>query len=915
MTIAASPRAPRPLWRQGLLIVRCLVASMLLPACECAPLVGPPPPSTLTATMGATPARAEADGRTSIVLTLQVRDAANAGVVAGLRWTTTIGALEDAPTRTGPDGNAEVVLRSTTAGDGVVVVSVSTEGGGPAQDVAADVGFDPCLSVTQRLDQQVFPAVLSRCQGCHNEFGLAGAYDLDFSLPFRGASSTWAADTVAALQPLALLDTETTDGTGSAARLLAKPTGVAVEGHVGGVLFSPDSEEARLLRDLVERLRSPDGCQDAPDVALAALDDLTLLGPRETWARARAAMLAESTTPEDLEAMPDNEDELAARLDVLLADPRMDARIVELFNDWLLTDAAHSQTGAGAGLASRNREFVRRDFFAPPGSGSFQRCDEATEDCCLEFFDAAFCCPASEGDTCSGRIREVADLLAREPLEVIARLAREDRPMSEAFTVAEALMSPLTAVHYGLDDAQRAALFDDDPGNDATERAWATVRVSPLATLPADWPHAGLLTTPSTLSRWSTTRSNKNRGRAASLTFRRMLAIDVMRFAEFSTASLPADADLETATQNEIACTSCHAALDPVAQLWGNFQLAGALRVPVPAAQLENMPPPSFLGEPFDPAAAGGQLGVQWLAERAVQHERFPVALTWAVLGGLLGVREADVAVDRADPDFAAKTAARRVQDRLVTTISERFVSVHGLRLRGLLKEVLLSPFFRARDAHATDPLATAALARAGVGRGVVATPEHLARRIEQATGVRWMDGTTDMLLRFSAFRVLAGGANFTTIAARFREPTPTYARIVERMANEIACEAIPAELGNANPQSRRLLRDVEATTLLLDPGGNLIPADDVRARAALRRLFRVLLNVDARDGDVELEAAHEMLVAALREGRALRAQESIPATLSRQCRGAIVDDPEYVVRGWMAVASYLLSDPRFFLE
>jgi hypothetical protein len=502
-------------------------------------------------------------------------------------------------------------------------------------------------------------------------------------------------------------------------------------------------------------------------------------------------------------------------------------------------------------------------FFSPEGTAN-NECDRATKDCCLEFFNA---------DYCEGKEDVLIETLAREPLEILKRVVRDDRPISDAITLDHTYVTPVTAQFYGFTDTQMDDLFDANLDNDATEavagRLQRTDR-NTLGTAPVGtpYPHAGLLTTHTTLARWVSTTSNKNRGRAQSITMRRLLNVDVMKFAEFSTASLAPDADLELATQTEVACTSCHAAVDPLAGLWQNFSGNGNYRLSALSSNLDNMPPPAFLGtllpDNDDP--------IQFMAAQVVQHERFPLAMLLPVLQGLVAFEELPSAIDARDPEFHEKTLATLMQHKLLSELRDRFADDHDLRLKPLVKDVVRSVLFRAGSVPGLTDIQSKALSRAGIGRGALLTPEQLERKIASVFGLPYRSNRSPtgslLLTALTQYRILMGGLDYDAISIRFRQPSPVNMRVIERMANEMSCLVVAQDFSTVDRTARKLFRLVEVT-------------DDDPAVIAqeLIRLHKLLLNEDVAIGDGELNESLSVFNDALALGRGLvDASENLPS-------------------------------------
>jgi hypothetical protein len=146
-------------------------------------------------------------------------------------------------------------------------------------------------------------------------------------------------------------------------RIAAKPSLRLDEGHEGGLVIVPGSEEDRLLQAFAHRLQSPDSCAGVDDPAEAALARVEVLSPRETYSRAKLALTGAVATPEELAAMADTDDALDANLDALMTTPAFQARVTDWYADWFLTDRFTKQMGQRRVL-NRNSEYTRRFFFA-----------------------------------------------------------------------------------------------------------------------------------------------------------------------------------------------------------------------------------------------------------------------------------------------------------------------------------------------------------------------------------------------------------------------------------------------------------------------------------------------------------------------------------------------------------------------
>jgi hypothetical protein len=791
---------------------------------------------------------------------------------------------------------------------------------------AGSTKTDPCFTAEQSFAWELYGSVFSRCIGCHNEFGLARQVGVALRLTFPGEPD-FAAKNVALLRGYAASKVDVSGE--QLPLLLAKPT--ARIAHVGGEVLAPDGPEARLLASFVSKLEKAPSCREAPpDEAEVALSGLKLATPKETYARAKFSLTGQVATPEELDGLADSEAMLDQQLDALMKTPAFLVRAQEMFSDWLLTDA-YSSIVRGDDLLGQLRDYTQRTYFQPLCT------PEDMNGCCNSAMQA--CCATTEADpsVCTAALNNLAiDAVAREPMELLKHIVKNDLPLTELVTANYGMANPYSATIYGLTAPQRAAMFDTDRANDADEYKpmllTATAQNNLRLTGAGDYPHAGVLSMPVTLVRYPSSTSNQQRTRSARVILERMLAIPVMKLSDFSTAKLPPDADLELATQQYAACTVCHAAIDPIAGAFRNFGSSGQYRATTRAKLADHLPESAFLGQPM-PTTAGTD-PLRWLATQVAQHERFGLGMLMPVLADLIGTDIVTAPSDMLAEDYRARYLAFRVQQLEVQRLRREFVGPAGLRLKPLIKAIVKGPFFRAIGATSTDEITREGLALAGVGMGALLTPEQLARKIESVTGLTYRAGLVptgrDMLRSFRDYRLMFGGTDWDGTPQRYREANAMSVRIAMRMGNEMACIAVPQDFAIIDPAQRKLFRGVELATTP-ESGG------EAQIRKEIRRLHRLLVSEDLPEGHPELEATYQLW---LQSHQALQPaatggtrQTGTTASARRvQCRAIasfnaeqtpyptathrVVDqDTTNTLRPWMAVTAYLLSDARFFLQ
>jgi hypothetical protein len=216
----------------------------------------------------------------------------------------------------------------------------------------------------------------------------------------------------------------------------------------------------------------------------------------------------------------------------------------------------------------------------------------------------------------------------------------------------------------------------------------------------------------------------------------------------------------------------------------------------------------------------------------------------------------------------------------------------------------------------------------ADVGTGRLSIPDRLARKIEAVTGLPWArswDGE-DYLLR--DFRILYGGIDSEAVTDRLTTPNGIMANVGWRMANEVACYRTAMDFNR--PAGERLLFPYAG---LLDvpetEGGHAVPEAIANIRRNIQYLHKHVLDEDLADDDPEIDRTYQLFYDTWSEGFEGVVAETLNRNLDWQCQARVDPetgedlpdsqrlnaDPDYVVRSWMAVMTYLLADYRFLYE
>ena len=191
-----------------------------------------------------------------------------------------------------------------------------------------------------------------------------------------------------------------------------------------------------------------------------------------------------------------------------------------------------------------------------------------------------------------GALREeFRNAIIRAPVELIAYIVENNRSYKEVVTADYTMVNAFSALGYRSDVVFDNPLADDrgffdrsllnafKPAQNAGQCPWTNESCNAgdaggyVVENYNDWPHSGVLSMPSWLSRYPSTDTNRNRARAR-WTYYQFLGVDIEKSAPRTTDPV-ALADTNNPTMNNPACTVCHERMDPVAGAYQSFGDAG----------------------------------------------------------------------------------------------------------------------------------------------------------------------------------------------------------------------------------------------------------------------------------------------------------------------------------------------------
>jgi hypothetical protein len=189
------------------------------------------------------------------------------------------------------------------------------------------------------------------------------------------------------------------------------------------------------------------------------------------------------------------------------------------------------------------------------------------------------------------------------------------------------------------------------------------------------------------------------------------------------------------------------------------------------------------------------------------------------------------------------------------------------------------------------------------------------------------------------------GGIDSDSVITRIHEPSGLMAAMQERMAIDMACRATAFDFTKTRSpdnNERRLFKFVSPGTQPYDTDGFPLASNIEAIKKNIQYLHKVLLSENLSLTDPEIEATYQLFLSTWQLGQAMMANpdgyKPEPSTnLPSDCQAyrdretkdnnngytpdvldteqRISNDENYVIRSWMSVMTYLLSDYSFIYE
>lgn len=770
---------------------------------------------------------------------------------------------------------------------------------------------------------RVWPRVLSQCASCHNAGGLAGESAFILQNTQAALNDNFSA---------ALSYNNAYPGL-----LLDKPSEENIE-HGGGSILHINDDNYAIMSELMARFEEPiDNCEQSDEPSAQAgsldarslIDKLTLASPAHTFRE--ASLLLAGQLPSAAETAAISESNLKSSIRNLMSGDSFEAFLMEAANDQLLTMKwAGSRT---PGLSALNGE-----YFYPHVSSRIAPLEAAVESANTE--EARAIAQQAVWDAYSNT--NLA--LAQEPLRLISHVVTQEHPYSEVLTANYMLVNPYT------NDVFDTGLSFSDP-NDPND--WKEAQINSGYRNGRDLPHSGILTSPMYLARYPSTDTNRNRARSR-WTYYFFLGVDIEGLAirPMNGDSLM---DVDNPTLNNPDCAVCHEIMDPVAGAFQNWGNDGQFRDQCGWFPDSNHPeggewlcdldalPWTGYKEFFDPYVAGdlwyrdmrspgfntaqlpviqGSSSLAWLAQQMVEDARFSEGTVRFWFKGLFAREPVTLPGDANDAQFSSQLASYEIDTLYINEFASDFANGsagtanHGAyNLKDLLVDMLVSPLFRAQSSQQSlNADEQSALLYTGTGR--LLTPEQLNRKLlallGQHWGHVWNQERNQLLDDFYGFY---GGIDSDGVTDRNGQLNTLMSTVIERFSSEMVCRLVINEFELNN--SQRLLF------------GGVSISDTPQTSSGVSNIKLTLSNLIIRlwgpdqASEVEVEAAYNLFVS-LRNERLENSATTVLTTNEAQANNddndefcqldwgndsALIEDSNQVLRPWMGVLMYLMSD------
>jgi len=253
------------------------------------------------------------------------------------------------------------------------------------------------------------------------------------------------------------------------------------------------------------------------------------------------------------------------------------------------------------------------------------------------------------------------------------------------------------------------------------------------------------------------------------------------------------------------------------------------------------------------------------------------------------------------DPLYPARQRAYTEQRRVTERIAEDFVKAN-FNLKQAFKDWIASDFYRADglESAAHNPCRLAELDDLSLVR--MLSPEQVERKIKAVFGERWgkLNGQLGMLY---------GGIDSKEVTERASDPSGAMGAIQRIMSNDVACKQTARDF--ARPMNERVLFPTVEPTVV--PGQSATGDDEIR-RAIVHLHEKILGRHDSIDSS-EVARTFDLFAGVVSDAANEKGIDKSERYVCRSGTPNSLEDPQYTIRAWRAVVTYLLRRQEFLYE
>ena len=661
--------------------------------------------------------------------------------------------------------------------------------------------------------------------------------------------------------------------------------------------------------------------------AASSLEGVSVLPLDKTLRNATVQLAGRlPTDAETAKVLAEGEVGFAAVMNDVMNEDEFYNRLNEIFNDVFLTDKYLWVNGGNGALGLLNtNDFENRKWYLTDFPSNV---DDATDD----------------DQRCANRLSN--DAVAREGLELINHITRNNLPLTELVTANYIMVNWYSqkvydAVLINANDSFTVLPAEENPCLEyESHYGNATLRYDPNDFKPAritknlqyavGIPHAGILTSAMFLNRFDTTDTNRNRHRSYTV-YDIFLDTDILAI-EGSRPEDSIDTSSTNPTLDNEACYTCHTVMDPIASTFQHWDETGR-RIPSNHSSNENswssndIEAPGIAGKklPLSGGSSAYDNMLQWLGNEIAQDPRYMRAMTRHLFKGIVGQ---DLLPTPGDSAAEADITAFNAQRAILTGIGQA-MAANNWNIKTAINGILLSPYYRAVQVDTSKVIAAD-----HIGAVRLLTPEMLQRKLVATLGFGW----DELEIKKKENRIMFGGIDSDSVITRIHEPSGLMIAMQELMATEMACLVTAFDFTKErSPEAneRRLFKFVSPDIEPINQDGFELASNIDAIKTNIQYLHSTLLSEDLSLDSAEIEATYQVFLSTWKTGQLLLANPgdytpSPSYDLKWGCRGRwdrenynddllpedqIDSDRNYVIRSWMAVMTYLLSDYRYIYE